>query len=65
MSTLHLIIYDRKKSMKCNEEHIALSGFYHGATKTCLSMSVYKILNCNEKKIFSYEGATHTAKNRL
>ena len=31
------------------------------ATKTCISMFIYKMLSCKGKKIFSYEGATHTA----
>ena len=60
-SNTHCLDFTRIKSLKCNDEHIAFSGFYHGVTKTCMSMFLYKMLSCNGKKIFSYEGATHTA----
>ena len=55
----HCLYFTRIKSLKCNDEHIALSGFYHSATKTWMSMFIYKILSCNEKKKQLWTSYTH------
>ena len=47
---IHCLYFTRIKSLKCNDQHFAFSGFYHGATKTCVSMFLYKILSCDGKK---------------
>ena len=56
----HCLDFTGIKSLKCTDQHIAFSGFHHGATKTCMSMFLYKTLSCNGKKIFKCDGATHT-----
>ena len=40
----HCLDFTRIKSLKCNNEHIAFSGLYHGATKTCTVQPAYKVV---------------------